>query len=511
MFTLSRSSLAARLRHYSTSRPLIQFNQANIFRYGVDKPVFENLSLELDKSQRLVIVGPVNAGKTTLAEALAGRHLGRPFSSVQWPMIDRSDPTASPYPSDHISLVTFKEEGGAFNYNQHYYQERFNFSDPDNDLTLRQYLGMNYSDDEVTRIAAQLDLVRLLPLSFVKLSNGQTRRSRIAKSLLRKPKLLILDEPLMGLDVSHRQKLLDLLGDVCSGPDAIPLVLVNRPQDEFPTWATDVLQMDKMQCVWRGSPAAYLAQHHDVQAAARADKEAFRAAALARESAARAPVVELRGVNVTYSGNKILDDVSWTVREGERWVLMGPNGSGKTTLLSLLTGDHPQAYANDLALFGRQRGTGESIWEIKEKVGLVSPEIHLYFNQNMTGLTAAGTGFFDVVVPREIDAAQTSTVRRLFKEFEIENCIDRKLSDMSAGEQRLVLLVRSLVKMPPLIIWDEPFQGLDTAMIDKVNGWMEKHMKADQTMILVTHHEDEIPRAVTRRFMLNDKGKQLVE
>lgn len=114
-------------------------------------------------------------------------------------------------------------------------------------------------------------------------------------------------------------------------------------------------------------------------------------------------------------------------------------------MLSFLTGDHPQAYANELYLFGRRRGTGESIWDIKEKVGLVSPEVHLYFSQALTGLEAVGTGFFDVVVPRKLSDTQVETVNRMFKEFGMESFASRRLRDMSTGEQRMVLLIRSLV------------------------------------------------------------------
>ncbi|ORX57531.1 P-loop containing nucleoside triphosphate hydrolase protein [Hesseltinella vesiculosa] len=499
-------SLQCYTRFYSSTKPLIQFSNASVYRYGGTKPVFENLNLTLEQSQRLVIVGPVNAGKTTLAETLAGRHSVQPLESAKWPMIDCTDRSASPYPSDHISLVTFKEQSGIFNYNQHYYQERFNFSDPDNDLTLRQYLGQDFPDHQMNKIAQQLDITHLLDLSFVKLSNGQTRRARIARALLRNPKMLILDEPLMGLDANHRLKLLDLLDDVGNKDTGIPIVLVNRPQDEFPAWATDVMVMDKMQCK-RQSPKDFLIKQQQRQTRAQLEKERHRAEALRHERTDRPTIVELNNVNVIYSGKKILDDISWKVNQGDRWALLGPNGSGKTTLLSFLTGDHPQAYANDLSLFGRRRGTGESIWDIKEKVGIVSPEIHLYFNQALTGMDAAGTGFFDVVVPQSLTQNQIHVVERLFREFDIQNCLDRKLADMSSGEQRLVLLVRSLVKKPPLIIWDEPFQGLDTKMINKVNVWLETHMKSDQTLIMVTHHEDEIPSTVTRRFHLGPQGQ----
>ncbi|EPB90706.1 hypothetical protein HMPREF1544_02450 [Mucor circinelloides 1006PhL] len=493
-------SLKRHARFYST-KTLVQLENAQVYRFGVKEPAFKNLSLTLKDDQRLVIVGPVSAGKTTLAETIAGRHSIQPLSAGKWPIIDAS---VSPYASDHVHLVSFKENSGAFSYSKHYYQERFNFSDPDNDLTLQQYLHSDQEDTkDLERVAKQLNIDHLLPLSFVKLSNGQTRRARIAKALLKNPSMLVLDEPLMGLDVEHRKHLLEVLGNLAT-KSSVPVVLVLRPQDEFPSWATDVIELGNMTIQWTGNPSEYQQRRTKQLESTKSSNASVKTV----DTSNNDPIVEMKNVKVTYSGNPILRDITWTVRKGERWALLGPNGSGKTTLLSFLTGDHPQAYANELSLFGRRRGTGESIWEIKERVGLVSPEIHLYFNQNLTALEAAGTGFFDVVVPRSISTGQTQTIKRLFHEFGIESMLNRKLQDMSTGEQRMVLLVRSLVKMPDLIIWDEPFQGLDDAMIHNVNGWLEQHMRPDQTLIMVTHHEEEIPSAVSKRFKLGPGGVQ---
>lgn len=244
----------------------------------------------------------------------------------------------------------------------------------------------------------------------------------------------------MGLDVEHRQHLLDVLGNLAL-KSSVPVVLVLRPQDEFPSWANNVIELKDMAIQWQGNPQEYHEKREKEQAKLVQDQQTYQA----QDTSSNDPIVEMKNVKVTYGGNPILRDITWTIRKGERWALLGPNGSGKTTLLSFLTGDHPQAYANELSLFGRRRGTGESIWEIKQRVGLVSPEIHLYFNQNLTALEAAGTGFFDVVVPKSIDEEQTAKIKQLFKEFSIEPMLNRKLQDMSTGEQRMVLLVRSLV------------------------------------------------------------------
>ena len=244
----------------------------------------------------------------------------------------------------------------------------------------------------------------------------------------------------MGLDVEHRKSLLEVLEDLATKSN-VPVVLVLRPQDELPSWATSVVELKDMAIEWQGTPEEYQERRKRNQQQNHHTTEKLKTVDTSRND----PIVEMKNVKVTYGGNPILRDITWTVRKGEKWALLGPNGSGKTTLLSFLTGDHPQAYANELSLFGRRRGTGESIWEIKERVGLVSPEIHLYFNQNLTALEAAGTGFYDVVVPRPIDNTQTQKIAQLFKEFDIEPMLNRKLQDMSTGEQRMTLLVRSLV------------------------------------------------------------------
>jgi molybdate transport system ATP-binding protein len=221
------------------------------------------------------------------------------------------------------------------------------------------------------------------------------------------------------------------------------------------------------------------------------------------------PIVELRNVNVSYGGRPILQDINWTVRAGERWAVLGPNGSGKTTLLSLLCGDHPQAYSNDVRLFGRRRGSGESIWDIKRQVGLVSPELHLYFTEPLTAARTAATGFFDVLAWRPTTPEQDTIVAELFDHFGIARLAERPFARLSTGEQRLVLFVRALVKAPPLLILDEPFQALDAAAIERAREWLDRRLRPEQTLLFVTHEPSELPPTVDRRLRL--EGGRVVE
>jgi molybdate transport system ATP-binding protein len=214
--------------------------------------------------------------------------------------------------------------------------------------------------------------------------------------------------------------------------------------------------------------------------------------------------VQLNDVTVRYGERTILDHVRWSVHAGERWAVLGPNGSGKTTLLSLLCGDHPQAYANDVRLFGRRRGTGETIWDVKRRIGLVSGEMHLYFTEPLTATEAAATGFHDVLARRRITTEQHAIIRSLFETFHLSDVSERSFARLSTGQQRLVLLVRALVKRPPLLILDEPFQGLDVATMAHARDWLDESLSPEQTLMIVTHRPEEIPASVTRLLRLHE-------
>ncbi len=215
-------------------------------------------------------------------------------------------------------------------------------------------------------------------------------------------------------------------------------------------------------------------------------------------------LVRLRDITVRYGQSTILEGINWTVRAGESWALLGPNGSGKTTLLSLILGDNPQAYANEVVVFGRRRGSGESIWEIKRRIGSVSPELHLHFNEAMTCFEVVVSGFHETVGLFHRPAArQRALARRWLRRFGLMQFAGSPLFALSAGLQRMVLLARALVKGPQLLLLDEPCQGLDSAhrqvFVKAVNVLVRD---GAVTAIYVTHREDEIPPSVRRVLRL---------
>ena len=476
------------------SLPQIVFDRATFVRPG-GEVLFRQLSWTIREGETWAVVGPVGSGKTALIEAILGRlHLTE--GEIGWPFIERlrANGRAINRPAEVIQRVSFKEESRLFSYGQHYYQQRFNFIEPEDDLTLDAFLrsGTSAADDAIRELAARFGIEGLGDLSLIKLSNGQIRRARIVRALLSQPELLILDEPFMGLDATGRREIADILGHLVERGTRI--VLITRPES-IPAWVTHVLELDSL-AIRRQGPRSPFAVSEPGDVIPRS---------LATESRTESPaIIEFHNVNVSYADRSILKDVSWTVRAGERWALLGPNGSGKTTLLSLISGDHPQAYSNDIRLFGRRRGSGETIWDIKRNIGLVSPELHLYFTEPLTAFQAAATGFFDVLAYRKVTPEREIVVRDLFDRFGLSPLSDRYFARLSTGEQRLVLLVRALVKQPPVLILDEPFQGLDSRIVHQLLDWLDGGLRPDQTLIFVSHYEDEIPRTVNRRLRLEE-------
>ena len=215
-------------------------------------------------------------------------------------------------------------------------------------------------------------------------------------------------------------------------------------------------------------------------------------------------VMDMKNINISYPQRTLFKDLNWKILKGEKWALSGPNGSGKSTLLSLLAADNPRAYAQNITLFDKRRGTGETIWDIKRKIGYISSEMHLYFHADQTCLRIVDSGFFDTIgLYRKCSEEQEKVALCWMKMLGIENIADKPYLKVSSGEQRLVLLARSLVKNPDLLILDEPLHGLDAQNKSNARKVIETYCaQPGRTMIYVTHRRNEIPACVTKFFEL---------
>jgi molybdate transport system ATP-binding protein len=448
-----------------------------------------NLNWSVREQETWAVVGPNASGKSTLGEFLAGNH--RLVSgTLEWPLLNRIRKTSAWTSHPSVKLVSFKEESKTFSYSKHYYQQRFNFIEPEDDLTLDTFLhsGRSVSESELVDVTDRLHIRHLRFLSLLKLSNGEMRRARIAKALLTKPELLILDDPFMGLDVSGRAELVEILQQ--QAKNGLRMIFLSRP-DRVPDLVTHRLELNRDLSL----PSEIMDEVHS---------ELQRNAPKNRANLFQEPIIQLKDINISYGDRAILKNIHWSVNKGDRWALIGPNGSGKTTLLSLICADNPQAYSNDIELFGRRRGTGESIWEIKKRIGFVSPEFHLCFSEPLTCLEVVHTGFFDILVRRPTSIEQKEKSTKLFSQFRSNDLMNRPFQRLSTGQQRFVLFLRALVKDPELFILDEPFQGFDESHSNFLRDWLDQNLQSDQTLIFVSHHDNELPRTISHRIRLRD-------
>jgi molybdate transport system ATP-binding protein len=215
-------------------------------------------------------------------------------------------------------------------------------------------------------------------------------------------------------------------------------------------------------------------------------------------------VVGMNNIEISYGKQIINNGIDWKIEKGQKWALMGPNGSGKSTLLSYIFADNPQAYSKNLTLFGYKRGTGESIWDIKKRIGFTSSEMHLYYRENVSCLKVVESGFFDSIgLYRNCTKEQTRIAAYFFEVLSINHLKERSFLKISAGEQRIVLFARSLVKNPELLILDEPFHGLDDENKQLCKQLVESYAKqTGKSLIFVTHCQEEIPNCVTHFLKL---------
>ncbi|RPE03774.1 molybdate ABC transporter ATP-binding protein ModF [Candidatus Pantoea deserta] len=355
-------------------------------------------------------------------------------------------------------------------------------------------------------LAAQFNITGLLERRFKYLSTGETRKVLLCQALMKQPDLLILDEPFDGLDVASRASLTETLASLQQ--PGVTLVLVLNRFDDIPDFIQRIGVLAECTLTHVGARDAILAQALVAQLA---HSERLAGMALPEPDvpdqlprlADHAPRVTLRNGVVSYNDKAVINGLNWQVNPGEHWQIVGPNGAGKSTLLSLVTGDHPQGYSNDLTLFGIKRGSGETIWDIKQHIGYVSSSLHLDYRVSANVRTVILSGFFDSIgLYQAASERQKALARQWLALLGMDNALaDAPFHGLSWGQQRLVLIARALVKHPTLLILDEPLQGLDPINRQLVRRFVDILIGEGRTQLLfVSHHAEDAPHCITHRL-----------
>lgn len=361
------------------------------------------------------------------------------------------------------------------------------------------------------QLAAQFGITGLLQRRFKYLSTGETRKTLLCQALMSQPDLLILDEPFDGLDVDSRVNLAAVLSGLHQQQCTVILVL-NR-FDDIPDFVNRVGVLAECTLTHVGSRQAILAEAlvaqlaHSEKLAGMTLPEPDNAGDVTALNEGE-PLITLRDGVVSYNDTPILNHLNWQVEPGQHWQIVGPNGAGKSTLLSLVTGDHPQGYSNDLTLFGRRRGSGETIWDIKQHIGYVSSSLHLDYRVSSSVKNVVISGFFDSIgIYQAVSDRQQTLAREWLHLLGMTALADAPFHGLSWGQQRLVLIARALVKHPALLILDEPLQGLDPINRQLVRRFVDVLIGEGQTQLLfVSHHAEDAPQCITHRLSFVPDG-----
>jgi molybdate transport system ATP-binding protein len=479
--------------------------------------LFNDLTFQINKGENWALIGESGSGKSALLQTIAGRFNITGGSTIYhfW------DELANALPNDdsiktHNKLIALVEPKHHFrnlsNTTDFYYQQRYNSSDSEDALTVDDYLlsikGLAHPGTQWTldKTLTLLNLHGLRDKQLIKLSNGETKRLMLAAALIKNPVLLLLDNPLTGLDVNTRQEFNGIIEQIkASGISIIMATSIH----EIPEAITHIAILKNGAITRQLTKAEFKPTAFELNTTDHIDtSELSSLLNIGKNPVTYNWIVNMDSVHIKYGDKVILDDVNWQIKAGDRWALLGPNGAGKSTLLSLINGDNPQAYANNIILFDKKRGTGESIWDIKKKIGFVSPELHQYFPTDNSCLQVIESGYYDTLgLFRPSNKERAEITLRWMKALEIDRYARVLLKNIPASAQRLCLLARALIKNPSLLIFDEPCQGMDDHQQLHFKNLVDTICRlSNVTLIYVTHYQHEIPNSVDKVLRL-DKGK----
>lgn len=488
----------------------------------------EPINIEILQGEQIAIAGDNAAGKSRLIEVLTG-HFPLLMNEVQY----NFSPSPLKMVSENLKYITFRDSYGDTD-GTYYYQQRWNQHDIDeNTPTAGQLLeeAFRQADESIGRglteeerktaqkqrtsfrnkLTKIFHLEELMDKYIISLSSGELRKFQLTKTLGTGPRVIIMDNPFIGLDAQTRDQLRDLLQQL-SIETHLLIILVQSKVDNIPDFITHVIPIEGLHILPKITREAYQQQLQKRVLEPLPQEKKKWVLSLPQKDLSQEPfypkegneILKFNNVSIRYGSRTILKDLNWTVNEGEKWAMSGENGAGKSTLLSLVCADNPQAYACDIELFGHRRGTGESIWEIKRHIGYVSPEMHRAYLKDLPAIDIVASGLTDSVGLYTLPKPEQKEICLSWMDiFGIKELADRTFLKLSSGEQRLCLLARAFVKDPELLILDEPLHGLDLhhrALVKEIIDTFccRKH----KTLVMVTHYKEEFPKCITHSIYL---------
>lgn len=457
-------------------------------RLGYGKVVIEGTYNKGIPEGLTVVVGANGSGKSTLGTILEkGRYA---FGN----RLKFENPNAK------VKMLAFSDIHTLSGMEAQYFAQRMESTMNEFVPTVAEILGNKVHCEEWDMLCDILHLSDVENKKINYLSSGELRKLITIRALMDRPDILIIDNPYIGLDAPSRNELNETF--IKLRGSGITIVLLLCDDSDIPSFTDYVMNICNCKL---GNLLAYNEYLQTNQQTKLADASVSLPAKLSADFADFDIAFQIRDGHISYGGRQIINGLNWIVRKGERWVLTGPNGSGKSLLLSMVCADNPQGYSNNITLFDRRRGSGESIWEIKSHIGYVSPEMQLFFksNSSVEGIIIQGirNPLNKFNNPSQDEIAIASEWMRLLG---ISHLSQRNFRDLSDGEQRLVLVARALIRQPELLVLDEPLHGLDRNNKNRILQIIETMANANgTTLIFVTHYTSEIPPCITQTKVLS--------
>lgn len=506
---------------------LIKINNCHIEnKKGTILPKF---SWEMQTQEAWLVIGPNGGGKADFVNALSGKNNIIPNNQTQ----SQNTPLYTNLFDNSVEEVSLERAARLIQEERDLDESEYIEGGVDIGRTGRIFIAEAISgpikkgtklSEYVKRLESYPEIKlcgveKILDRGLKYMSTGEIRRTLLARALLSKKKLLILSDPFAGLDSESRGILLDFFNMIASKQlieqkidSTFPrIILIMERYVEIPNSITNVLEFSKGEVSFCGTKEDYekIESERKIHNLSKTQEERKEFAESVKKISAEVDTVmgvdttveipdtliEMNNVNVGWDDHKVLKDFSWSLHKNEHWLIRGPNGSGKTTFLELITGDNMQVFSNDIKLFGNRRGSGETIWDIKHKLGIVSYRLHVEYRMVSSTLrNVIISGFHDSIglyeLPSDIETSAADKWLELggFKGRETE-----AFNNLSYGEQRAILILRAAVKCPPVLILDEPCHGLDEQFRQKILDLLEIIATSGTTTILhVTHEPSEV-------------------
>ena len=450
---------------------MIEVNNVTISQSG--KKLFQNFNWKINGDESWIIKGANGSGKTSLLELLAGvihpveGDINYSFiSGVSW---------EERYQQRKQKIHYLPVDAALSQINQHdlFYQQRYYSLGDEFVPTVKELLGEEVVNQiQRFNFPASLSIDHLLNLKVTRLSNGQSKKVMILKNLAQQiPTFLLLDYPFEALDRQSRKELKTFL-DFLATEHRVQLIMTNHDSDLPSSITHQLILADFRITEVSPFPSTPSLPNYELDENNKVKQSDI--------------VVEMKELTIQYGEVTIIKNLNWAIRKGERWALTGKNGSGKTTLFSLIFADHPMAYSEKVYLFGKRRGTGESIWDIKNRVSYLGPEQMTFANTKN-----------NLVNTREFILSQTKnaseeTFSELIDHFQIHSFLDQPLRILSSGQLQLVFIISCFLSQKELILLDEPFRFLDPIQKERVNHCLQNHLDENTTLVMITHDEKDL-------------------